>query len=89
MVKLGSEVLDVITGFKGIATARTIYLNGCISICVEGFTLGEKDGEPVRRNVWFDEQRVATVKEEGFTAQPSPAEVGGPQVSYAPRDGAR
>lgn len=28
-IKLGQEVEDVVTGFKGIATSRTIYMRGC------------------------------------------------------------
>jgi len=33
-VKLGQEVKDRITGFKGIATSRTTYLQGCERIGV-------------------------------------------------------
>lgn len=33
-IKLGNTVKDRITGFKGIATARIEYLNGCIQFCV-------------------------------------------------------
>ena len=53
MVKMGSKVKDSITGFKGTAIARTEYINGCVSICVE---TTDKDGKPFE--VWFDEQRV-------------------------------
>ena len=34
-IKLGQEVRDRVTGFKGIATARTTYLQGCDRISVQ------------------------------------------------------
>jgi hypothetical protein len=56
MVKLGMKVTDGMTGFSGIATARTEYLNGCVSVHVEPDRLGEK-GE-ILEGKWFDEQRL-------------------------------
>lgn len=29
-IKLGDEVKDIITGFKGIVISKIIYLNGCV-----------------------------------------------------------
>lgn len=54
MVKLGSKVKDNITGFSGIAISRTVFLHGCVRICVESTKL--KDGKSVSE--YFDEQRV-------------------------------
>jgi hypothetical protein len=54
MVKLGAKVTDSITGFSGIATARTEYLDGAAKVCVEAQEL--VDGKPVE--AWFDEPRV-------------------------------
>ena len=34
MIKLGQEVKCKVTGFKGIAIARTDWLNGCVRITV-------------------------------------------------------
>lgn len=31
-IKLGDKVRDKVTGFEGIATSRTEYLNGCFQI---------------------------------------------------------
>jgi len=31
-IKLGDKVRDKVTGFEGIATAKTEFLNGCIQI---------------------------------------------------------
>ncbi len=33
-IKLGQEVRDNITGFQGVATARTLWLHGCERILV-------------------------------------------------------
>ena len=35
MIKLGQKVRDKVTGFEGIATAKVIYLNGCVQFCVK------------------------------------------------------
>ena len=34
-VNLGDKVRDTITGQKGIAVARTVWLNGCIRVTVQ------------------------------------------------------
>ncbi len=34
-IKLGQEVRDNITGFQGVATARTLWLHGCERILVQ------------------------------------------------------
>lgn len=46
MIKLGDEVKDKVTGFKGIATSRVEYLNGCVQFCVEPKL--DKDGKKVK-----------------------------------------
>ena len=50
MVKLGSMVKDSITGFKGIAVARTEY------VLVNPQKL-QKNGKSVK-SLWFDEGRL-------------------------------
>ena len=35
MVKLGDKVKDSVSGFKGIAVSRHIYLNGCDRISIQ------------------------------------------------------
>jgi hypothetical protein len=72
MVKLGERVMDRITKFEGIATARSEYLYGCVRILVEPTEL--KDGKPVEGQ-WFDEQRVdneSDVKTGGPGPTPTP-----------------
>ena len=43
-IALGSEVEDITTGFKGIVTNRTEYMNGCIQYYVEP-PVDKKTGE--------------------------------------------
>ena len=85
MVQLGSKVRDTSTGSEGIATGRSEFLNGCISVCISRAEL-TKDGEA--KVEWFDEQRVEVVERGTFRPQPSAATAGGPH-SLPPRDGAR
>jgi len=60
MIRLGSIVRDSLTGFTGMATARTEWLYGCARVCVEPEEL--KDGKPIEAS-WFDEQRIEIVEE--------------------------
>ena len=86
MIKLGSKVHDTITGFTGIATARSVHLNGCISICIDPPL--DKDGKRIDVE-WFDEQRIAVYRGAEFKPQTSSqATAGGPQPN-PPRDGAK
>jgi len=55
MVKLGQEVIDPITGFRGIAVGRTDWLYGCARIGLQGKL--NKDGT-VPDVQWFDELQL-------------------------------
>lgn len=59
MIKLGDKVRDTVTGFTGIATSRTEYLNNCPAIGITGEALFE--GKPVGTQ-WIDEWRVENVE---------------------------
>ena len=59
MIKLGSIVKDKITKFKGVATARAEYLDGCIKYLVEE----QKVVDGVITEFWFDEQRITNTPE--------------------------
>lgn len=75
-IKLGSKVRDILTGFEGIAVARTTFLYGCVRVCIESTEILK--GEVVEN--WFDEQRVETVKKTKPKVSPeSSAGAGGPQ----------
>lgn len=60
-IKLGKEYKDCITGFKGIATAYTVHLYGCIRVCVES----EKEESGYSIELWFDEQRLVLESKAG------------------------
>ena len=77
MIKLGSKVRDTLTGYAGVAVARTEYQYGCARVAIEAATLTE--GKPVDPQ-WFDEQRVEVVEEEApKVSRDSSATSGGPQ----------
>lgn len=65
-INLGDEVIDKVTGFKGIAVARTQWLTGCDRITVQP-KLG-KDGKPIDPHS-FDEGQLEVVKRAAFKPQ--------------------
>ena len=76
-IKLGDLVQDQISGFIGVVTAVSTYLNGCTQMCVVPKV--DKEGKKVDAE-WFDFQRL-TVLDRGVVAvHPAAAtEPGGPQ----------
>lgn len=77
MIGLGSRVRDSVTGFEGIATARSVYLYGCVRITISSQKLN-MGGEPIE--AWFDEQRVEVLEVKAPAVSPaSSATTGGPQ----------
>lgn len=58
---LGKIYKDKISGFTGIAFARSIFLYGCIRILIVSNRL-DKDGKLID-DCWFDEEQLAKVKE--------------------------
>jgi len=57
MIKLGEKGKDIVSGFVGIATARTEWLNKCIRIQLTSQKL--KDGKPI--DDWFDEDQIIRI----------------------------
>lgn len=80
MTMLGKQVRDRITGFTGVATARSEYLNGCVRILVEA----KEAADGKLPSDWFDEQRIEYV-EAGDGVLASAAKAGGPPSHEAPR----
>ena len=72
-IPLGSHVRDTFTGFKGTATAYTMWMYGCNRYCIEAIKL-DKDNKLVE--LWFDEQRVEIIQK-GKEVSDKPS--GGPQ----------
>jgi hypothetical protein len=62
-IKLGDEVEEQITGFRGIATERITYLNGCVHF--DCYSKCKMDGErgPVTRRDHFDHKLLKKVGE--------------------------
>ena len=54
LIKLGYEVEDIVSGFKGIAIARTDWLYGCVRICIQPSAV---DGK-LPDSVSFDEPQL-------------------------------
>jgi hypothetical protein len=59
MVQLGDKVKDKISGFTGIAVARTDWLYGCIRITIQPEV--SKEGKYVE-NQTFDEPQLVVLK---------------------------
>ena len=60
MTKLGEMYQDIISGFKGVAVARTTWLYGCVRITLQPKKL--HDGKPVDNHT-FDEDQLVEVTE--------------------------
>lgn len=59
-VRLGDKVRDQITGYEGIAVARTDWLHGCARITVQPDALD--DTGKIRDAVTFDELQLTVIE---------------------------
>jgi hypothetical protein len=59
MVKLGDEVKDTVSGFKGTVVSIIEYLNGCVRAGVQGKC--GKDGK-LREAEWIDVSQLVLTK---------------------------
>ena len=78
---LGKQVEDTVTGFCGIVTAVTDYLNGCTRVTVEPRI---KDDGSLPEPQYFDVQQVLVVGS-GVASRDGGAAIGGPPRRDAPR----
>lgn len=76
MIKLGIEVTDCITDFKGIATSRVEYLTGCTQY---GVTPKVGDDGKLPDIIYFDESRLDGSLEFNKTS------LGGPSINIPER----
>jgi len=72
-MKLGDKVRDRITGFEGIATSVTTYVNGCVRYGVQPQAL-DKDGKPAEPQ-YFDIEQLQVVQK---VMEPKKSTAGGP-----------
>jgi hypothetical protein len=76
-IQLGCTAKDKITGFTGVVTAKTQWLNGCVRVSLQPREL--KDGKPIDSQT-FDVEQVEVVDANHY-AEPAPPmrAVGGPK----------
>lgn len=83
-IKLGSKVKDKITGFEGLAVAKTTWASGNVTIGIEPTTLHE--GKPIEAHS-FEQQRVELIEEKAPPiSKQNSAVSGGPQNDPSPRN---
>lgn len=78
-ISLGLKVVDTVTGFTGIATAKVEYINGCIQFCVQPEI--DKDGK-LPSGEYIDHQRLEPWLDTNGQARMlgvTPKNIGGPQ----------
>ena len=72
--QLGAKVKDVVTGYEGIVTSRTRYLNGCLTYGVRTQKL--HDGTPIEA-VFLDEEQLEEMYGQEIVLPGAPVEVSG------------
>ena len=78
-LELGMEVRDRVTGFQGIITARTTYLNACSRLTVSP-PVAEKGTLPDSQ--FFDEPDLVLVGNGVYVPpEPKPVRTGGPHTA--------
>ena len=73
-IPLGYEVRDKITGFKGLAVAKLVFLNGCVQYSLKPKL--DKDSKMVDASV-FDSQQVEIIGMGIVKKVPKPKPTGG------------
>ena len=81
-IELGDLVKDRISGFSGIVTARSEYLNGCISVLVSPTNL-DNDGKKIK-GIWFDDVQLEVEEQKAFGSLERAT--GGPERSTPSRE---
>lgn len=72
-IKLGDKVKDMVTGYVGVAIAKTIWLNGCVRFTLQSDKF--HDGKPVD-TLCVDEPQLEVVGQ-GTVDKPEFAEPSG------------
>jgi hypothetical protein len=73
---LGCKLVDIVSGFEGIAVARIQYLNGCLQYCVKPkIKLSEPEKMP--DGIYIDESQLKMVEEKAIHVEKR--STGGPQ----------
>ena len=67
-IELGDLVIDKVTKFKGIATQKVFYLQGCARFAVSPQGL-DKDGK-IKESLFFDEPQLEISKKAVIKVDP-------------------
>lgn len=81
-VTLGKTYKDSISGFEGIAIARTVYIYGCERALIAPTKL-KPDGDFLP-DCWFDEAQLVSVRAKKKPAKRAKNGPAGPSRSVAP-----
>jgi hypothetical protein len=85
-IERGDSVKDRITGFEGIVTCKSVWLNGCVRFCVTSRNL-DKDGKA--QDMHFDEPQLLLLEKASVTPEPewapTPPVLDTTQMESAPR----
>lgn len=82
-INLGDKVKDLVTGFEGIAVARTQWLNGCFRITLQSATT-DKDGKAGPQETFDEPQLEVTIP---GAVRTGPRDTGGPAATPAQHQG--
>ena len=78
-ILLGQKVKCKVTGFVGVAVARTVFLNGCVRVTVQPAAKAD-GGLPDEK--WFDEMQLEAVGKKKIDI--TQRNTGGPTTSAVP-----
>ena len=74
----GEEVMDSVSGFKGIIDCCALWLNGCRRYSVQP-KMGEGKAEKPD-SIWIDEESLEKISD-GVSKKVKPTKTGGPSFS--------
>jgi len=59
--EIGDHLRDVISGYEGVVTAKTVWYNGCVRYRLEPDKLNPRTGELIESET-FDEEQLEKIK---------------------------
>ena len=69
-IQLGDQVRDMVTGFTGTATARIVFLNGCVRYCITPKV--DKDGK-IQEGIYIDVEQLEIISKPSTQRQSRPS----------------
>lgn len=71
----GEEVIDLVSGLKGIIDCSSLWMNGCRRYSVQPRVKKGETSKP--DSIWFDEETLSKVSD-GLVEKIKPSNTGGP-----------